>query len=203
MSTRGHHGLLLPAAGTYSYWNPSDKAANVALSDLNRVATGSVASAGNVRSVTGKNSGKWYIEFVASNFISSMGCGFATSAASLATFLGGTATGWALWGNYAGVDLRRYTNNTFVTHSARTMATGEVFGLAIDITTGNAWWSENGTFFSGNPAAGTGAMATFTGGTTIYLACSPFPSGSAWRLRANPVEIANAAPSGFTAGWPV
>lgn len=188
-------------SGAYSGWHPSDKAGNVTLSASNYVATGTSASAGNVRSVKSRSAGKFYVEFVATNFVPTMGVGFATAAASLATYLGGDANGWCLWGNYSS-DLRRYTNNAFVTHAGRTMATSEVYGMNIDVTDGKAWWSEGATVISGNPAAGTGAMATFTPGSTIFLAASPFANGSAWRVRTNPAEHSHSPAAGFTAGWP-
>jgi hypothetical protein len=197
----GRVGPSSVVSGAYSGWNPSDKAGTVTLSASDYVATGTIASAGNVRSVKSRNSGKWYVEFVATNFASTQGMGFATASASLSTYLGGDANGWCLWGNYS-ADLRRYTNNAFVTHAGRTMATSEVFGMNIDLDAGRAWWSEGATVISGDPAAGTGPMATFTGGTTIFLAASPFSNNSAWRVRTDPAEHSHSPQSGFTAGWP-
>lgn len=184
---------------SYAYWNPSDKSANAILSDSNKVVTSNAAATSWVRSVTAKNSGKWRAQFVNTNHVSTTGCGFSTSA-SVGTFLGGTATAWALWGNYSS-QLRRYNNNAFTAYTG-TFATSDYVCLLIDLDNGRAWWRLNGTTISGNPAAGTGAMATFTGGTTIYLAADPFANLAAWRLRTDPAEMSGSSVSGFTDGWP-
>lgn len=190
------------ALASYSYFNPSDKHANITLSDSNKVATGTNASSGNVRSVTSKTTGKWYVEFVVVTYIATTGFGFAKSTASLTTFLGGDINGWGIWGNYTGA-LRVYNNNAFTTYGSRTFANGEVFGLYIDLDAGKAWWSEAASVISGDPTAGTGAMATFTGGTAMFLCGSPFANTASVRVRTNPAEHSHSPVSGFTAGWPV
>ena len=192
------------SASGYSYWNPADKQASVVLTDSNKVATNPAAnSAGRyARSVTAKNSGKWRVEFRAE--VTAVGSGthafgFATSA-SIGTFLGNTATGWVLWGNYTG-NVRIYNNNTFSAYGV-TVAVGDVISLIIDIDAGKAWWAKNGTIISGDPVAGTGAMATFAPGTSILLACAPAGAVDHIRLRTDPTEMTAASVSGFTDGWP-
>lgn len=195
-------GLMSLGAGGggYAYWNPSDKAASATLSDSNRLATHSGGTSW-VRSVTSKSAGKWRVQFVLTPFASTHGVGFATSA-STGSFLGGNAAGWAYWGNY-GTDGRTYHNSGFVNFGSRTLATNDRVDLLIDIGAGRAWWRRNGTVISGDPLAGTGAMLTFTPGSTLFLACDCFGVGGATRLRTDPAEMADSPVSGFTDGWPI
>ena len=195
------------AALTYSYWNPADKQASVVLTDSNKVATNPTVNASGryARSLTAKSSGKWRVEMVpevtaVSDTISyGHGFGFATSA-SLGSYLGATATGWALWGNYSGTS-RVYTSNAF-SITGPSIAVDDVISLIIDIGAGKAWWAKNGTVISGDPVAGTGAMATFTPGTPMFIACAPATANAQIRLRTNPTEMTAASVSGFTDGWP-
>lgn len=186
--------------GLYSYWNPVDKAASVTLSDSNKVATSTNASTSWVRSDTSKSAGKWRIQFVIATFGNTHGVGFATSATT-GTYLGGTAAGWAYWGNYAEPG-RRYHNNAFVGYGSN-LNTNDRFDLLLDIDAGKAWWRKNGTVISGDPVAGTGAMATFPAGTTLFLASDCFANGGATRLRTDPADMVDGSVSGFTDGWPV
>ncbi len=190
-------------AGLYAYWNPSDRSANAILSDSNRVATrGGSPSTSWVRSVTSKNSGKWRVQFVLSPYAETQGVGFATSA-STGSFVGGNAAAWAYWGNYTGTDGRAYHNNAFVAYPLGGFASSDRIDLLIDIGLGRAWWRRNGVVISGDPVNGTGPMATFTAGTTLFLAADCFGAGGATRLRTDPAEMADGPVSGFTDGWPI
>lgn len=190
------------SAATYSYWNPLDKAANATLSDSNKVVGGGSAGPKFVRSVKSRNSGKFRVQFVAlvAPSSGSTAYGFAT-AGSLGSFLGGTANAWALWGNYSG-STQLYNNNAFTSYASGNIATNDVIDLLIDVTAGRAWWRINGAVVSGDPVAGTGAMATFTAGSTVFIAADPYVASQSTRLRTNPAEMTGAAVSGFTEGWP-
>lgn len=191
-----------PPPVAYDYWNPADKAADASLSDSNKVVTGTGSGPCYVRSLTSKTSGKWRVELVAVTHISttgSMGLGFAT-AGSLGAYLGGTAAGYALWGNYPGLIL--YNNGSGTSYSG-TYASGNVNDLLIDIDAGMAWWRINGSVVSGNPVAGTGPMATFTPGSAIFIAADPYVSGGVVRLRTDPADFTQSSVSGFTDGWPI
>jgi hypothetical protein len=199
--TQGLMSLGAGGGGGYAYWNPLDKSASATLSDLDRLATRTSSGTSWVRSVTSKNAGKWRVQFVLTPFASTHGVGFATSA-STGSFLGGNAAGWAYWGNY-GTDGRTYHSGAFVNFASQTLATNDRVDLLIDIDAGRAWWRINGTVISGDPVAGTGAMLTFTPGTTLFLACDCFGINGATRLRTDPAEMVDSPVSGFTDGWPV
>lgn len=193
--------VFATAAPSYAYWNPADKTGNAVLSDNDKVVSGPLTGKW-VRSITSKTSGKWRIQFVNVAHVDTTGFGFSVGTANLGSFLGGSSNGYGLWGNY-GSDLRMYNNGSPTTFSGITIATNDTIDLLIDIGAGLAWWQKNGTVISGNPVAGTGAMATFTGGSQILIAADPFASNASTRLRTNPSEMTGSSISGFTDGWPV
>ena len=185
---------------TYSHWNPADQQSGVTTLDSNKVANGggSIDGSKGIRSVTNKNAGKWRIEMVPIIYSlsnGSHGFGFAVSG-SFGTYPGSNTTAWILWGNYGG-DVRVYHNGSASSWTLN-IAADDVISLIIDIDAGKAWWAKNGTVISGDPVAGTGAMAT----AAIYLACSPAVALTQIRLRTNPTEMTAASVSGFTDGWP-
>lgn len=190
---------------TYSGWSPTDRSANAVLSDSNRVVSSN--GGGSVtkwaRSATSRSSGKWRVQFVLEPFAGGTGThaiGFATSA-STGTYLGETAGAWAYWGDYSGAG-RLFNNNTFTQYASAGMVNGDRFDLLIDLDAGRAWFRRNGVVISGDPVAGTGAMATFTPGTTIFLASDNFAATGGTRLRTNPSEMVDSPVAGFTDGWP-
>ena len=196
-------GAAAPAG--VAYWNPADKHPNVSLSDSNKVALGTSSSSAAyyAKSVTSKNSGKWHVQFVPITVGLSTGShsfGFATSAA-ISDYLGFTATAWGLWANYSG-NVRLYNNNVQVSSHAGALAVNDIVDLWIDIDAGKAWWGKNGTVYAGDPVAGTGAMATFTPGTVLYLCAAPAVLTTRIRLRTDPAEMVGGTLSGFTDGWP-
>ncbi|MGB1561539.1 MAG: SPRY domain-containing protein [Sinimarinibacterium flocculans] len=202
MTTRGHHGLLLPSAGGggYSGWNPADKDANTVLSESNFRATAASNFAQLVRSVAGKTDGKWYVEFVLGISTTGVGViavGAANESASLAQFVGQNQNGWGHWGQTP----RRW-HNSVATAYGTAFANNDVIGMALDLPNNSVWWSRNGEWQGGgNPAAGTGAAFTSLSGT-IYLAASCWASSNNVLVRTDPATQASSAPASFTAGWP-
>ena len=193
------------APAEYLYWNPSNESVDTILSDSNKVATSLTAGASWVKSFTAKSTGKWRIQANIDDFVTTMGFGFGTSS-DLGSFVGNNASGWALWGNYDGESLMRvYANNASVDYAGITITTGDYLDLLLDLDAGKAWWRKNGTVISGDPVAGTGAMATFATGSNIWIAGDPGFGGVGGdlRLRTNPAEFEGSPVSGFTDGWPV
>lgn len=187
------------AGGGYSYWNPSDKAANATLSDSNKVVTSASTATAWVRSVKAHATGKRRVEFVLVTMTGDpTGVGFAHTG-DTGTYLGSNTVGYCLYGNYGG-DLHRYYNGSGFPFSGYYIVS-DVIGLIIDLDARLAWWDRNGSVISGDPAAGTGAMSAINVGD-VYLAADAYTSGCAWRLRTDPAEMTYAAPSGFTNGWP-
>lgn len=179
------------------YWNPSDKDTNVTLSVSNKRWSLGAGDVGAVRSTLGLNYGKWHIQ---AQKVSSAGSasrhGFATIAHNITVPPGDSAVSWVINGQGAprtnsitGTDYDNFNNS-------------ERIDLWIDIGNGRIWYGRNGTPHSGSPSAGTGAMHTFTGGTTIYL-CDGMDGGGSTR-GAELYDIASYSGgtiSGFTNGW--
>jgi hypothetical protein len=114
------------------------------------------------------------------------------------------------------VDGRKINNNTYTSYG-NSYTTGDVIGVAFDLTNGKIWFSKNGTFqASGDPVAGTNAAFTTLSSTVTYFAAfGDASSGSTSTFDANfgsPMYAANsytdangfgnftyAVPSGFYA----
>lgn len=81
-------------------------------------------------------------------------------------------------------------------------------GIAVDVTAGTWWATNDGTTWfkdlngvAGNPAGGTNTLPKPTGTPgTAYIAATPFAHGNTVEIVANPALLAWAAPTGFTAG---
>lgn len=194
----GHRGLLLggSVAVAYTTLNPADKSPNLTLSGGNLVATGDTFSSGFARSVQ-PITGKKYFEAVFTSQVAgtaTIAAGIAQSTANNAASLGySTADGWAFWGQNTGA---RHNGSTAI---GGTSTAGDVFGFAIDATTGHMWIRQNGTWLGGgDPAAGTGAIWTNLTGT-LYAAACPWtgPTSTVVTMRFDPATFSNAAPSGF------
>jgi hypothetical protein len=182
-------------ASAYAALNPSDKAANVALSGSNLVATGSAASAGIVRSVQ-TITGKKYFEMVfTANGTGSgalIAAGVANGSHTLTASLGFTnANGWGFWGN-SGFGAR---HNSVTAISSSSVA-GDVFGFAVDVPNTRMWIRKNGTWLQGDPATNTSPIWTNLSGT-LYAAACPWNVSSVVTARFDPATFGNSAPSGF------
>jgi hypothetical protein len=190
---------------TYSYWNPADKAAAATLSDSDKVVANSGTNATRwVRSITTKSAGKFRAQFVIVNYSATMGVGMAgTASMAGTTFLGNLSHHYGLWGNY-GSDLRYYRSNSVQSSHTDAYASSSIVDLYVDLDNGRAWFAVDGSLLTGNPSAGTGALMTWTGGTTMHLAADPFGASGSIRLRADPSEFSGGygSVSGFTDGWP-
>lgn len=154
---RNATGILIPIT-----WNPSDKSANITLSNGNLTANATLANVG-VRSVAGKSSGKWYweIKVTAGGSAQNM-VGIGNSAAALGS-PGMDANGWG------------YKNSGEKYNSGAGFSYGSAWGsldvisVALDMDNGKVWVAKNGTWQSGNPAAGTDMMYIGLTGTMYAM----------------------------------
>lgn len=184
-------------------WNPSDKGANVVLSNSNLDANGNGTLA-TARATSSKSAGKWVVEhLIVSTSLTTpdYGLGFANAAASLTTYLGNSAEGCMYWMQSTGTFV-----NGFTTASAPspayfgTIVAGDRFMLAIDLDAGKIWVGKNGTYAnSGNPATGANPWITFTPGKTLFPAVSVGLNNCVGRFVTTPFYT---LPSGFSA-WDV
>lgn len=146
-------------APTPTTLNPSDKAAGIALSGGNLVATGS----GNVRSTSSHSTGKFYYEVVFDATAGSSynhGTGFANSTASLTAGPGSPDTNSIAI--YMG-DVNIYAAGGTAGSSGIFLNPGDRVGIAIDIGSALMWVRSNGGNWNNNvlnnPTTGVGGVS--------------------------------------------
>jgi len=188
-------GSATPPAGTHVQWNPSDKHADIVLSNNNLTATHDGASADTwivARATRAHSVGKYYFE---QKWISGyVGMGLALASSTLSNFLG-SAVGSAGY----------YTDgNVWVgggsTATGAAIASDEWGGLAVDFDAGKAW-VRNITGWIGDPEAGTGNTISFTPNSELFAACVLSLLAGASEVTANfgGSAFAYTIPSGFIA----
>lgn len=163
--------LGLPLGTTYAIWNPSDKSADVTLSngDLTAAISNSVADAA-VRGTIGKSSGKWYWEITLAALSSGIpSIGIANSSLPLTSFVGETSGSWGY------VNGQKYNNSSGAAYGA-TYTVGDVISVALDMDGGTITFYKNG-------ASQGQAFSGITG--TIYPAVSNTTSSTSATFTAN------------------
>lgn len=200
MSLRTHQGLLATGAAlAYSGFDPANKGASAVLENGNFDLYAAGTSTNRwALSKAKRSAGKWRIQFVHVVHTNTAGAGFAL-AGSIGTYLGKTDKAAALFGNYP--NKRLYLNNSYTTYPGE-YANGSIEDVYLDLDNGRAWWAVDGVIVAGNPAAGTGAMATFAAGVNVWAAADATGAGGRLRIRTNPADIVGAGIAGFINGWP-
>lgn len=151
----------------------SESVANFAtINPLNGAGTALTISAGNLNylqgsSLYGQNvctlpiRSKTYFEITVGspvgagrNMYAGVGSSALASAYSTANYFGTDATAWSL--AYSNVTAY-ISNNGVATAQSGTVAGGDIFMYAVDPANGKIWFGRNGTWYSGDPSAGTGA----------------------------------------------
>jgi hypothetical protein len=164
-------------------WNPSDKAAGVVLSNGNRTAAGPGGSSQSVRGTASKSAGKWYFEVTCDVVGTLAGVAIADATAGLGQF--GLDT--HAWSYRSSGDV---TNNSAVVSSPSAYTSGDIIGVAMDLTALKLYFSKNNVWqASGNPVAG-------TGGLTISSAAY-FPGVSLWPSQMTINTLVYSPPAGF------
>lgn len=183
-----------------SYWNHADKGSLIVLSNSDRdiTSSSSTTSWNSIRSVTSHGSGKWYAEeLMMLNTAASNLFGVGTSGASLTTYAGADAFGFAMQNDSTPADT--YNNGSATSSGIAPAGLNERHMVAYDAATGYIWLGAKGVWAnSGDPAAGTGPTYTVTPGTVLYLLGSKARSLQAGRLCNQPGENAHSIPSGFS-----
>jgi hypothetical protein len=125
------------AAPDIATWNPSDKNANITLTNGNRTATGTGAAGyQSARGTISKSAGKWYFETVFTTGPYDSGVGVATASQSLTTWIG---SGVASVAYYA--DGSVYSNGKLAT--VATFTTGDVIGVLLDLDAATVTFRKN------------------------------------------------------------
>lgn len=184
-------------------WNPSDKDAEIILSDLDLKATkgtsNALKSARATRSVAHSDTTGYYFEvvmFLGGGTAPYALIGLATSSVPLSSHIGAHAGGYAYYQETG----QKWNNNAGAAFGSA-YATGDVIGVAFK--GGKVWFSKNGVWQGGgDPAAGTGEAFTVSAGDY-------FPGVSLYRYDGAEIHVAvgrfkasafsYSPPTGFTA----
>ncbi|BBK44019.1 hypothetical protein STVA_40390 [Allostella vacuolata] len=184
-------------------WNPSDKDADIALSNGDRTfafPSSPNTVAGTVRSTLGLSSGKWHVQLTlhGPGNTTSFRMGFATAAHSIALSLGDTDQSWAI-----GANANPRHDSTWATDLGDSYADGDAVDLFVDLDAGRIWYGIAGAPWSGDPAAGTGEHYSLTPGTALFLAGSRNSNANTTRSATLRLlaDYAGTSPAGFTRGW--
>jgi hypothetical protein len=171
------------SAATYATWNPSDKHANLTLSNSNLTVTaqvGSPAGFQSLRSDVSKSSGKWYWESTIATVPTLIGVGNSTATLSDYAGSGADSVGYYSPGNI----YRSGSGNG----SPTPYTNGDVIGIALDMD------AKTVTFYKNNVPQG-----TVTGLTGAVFAMGTAKDGSppgSWTTNFGASAFAYTPPSG-------
>jgi SPRY domain len=160
---------------TFATLDPSNTSANITLSNGNLTATcNTTNNIGNVsRTTTSHSTGKYYFEVTVVLAVGSVtqGIGVINSTESVTNnalgFSGTNSIGY-FTSNGA------YYLNSVHTGNFASATTGDVVGVAVDLTNNNIWWRTNAGNWNNS---GTANPATNTGGQSISTLTGPLFAG--------------------------
>lgn len=182
---------------TPTTWNPSDKSADITLSNGDLTAKSTNNGHDCARTIFSASSGKWYWEFTidydSGSSGSVVGLGVAGSSLSSALGNGNDEFGYRSNGD-------KGNSYSFVPYGD-TWTTGDIIGIALDRDNGKVWFSKNGTWQdSGDPANGTGEAYSGINDTMFGMFSLYFTDE---QITANfgASAFSYTAPTGFTAGF--
>ena len=196
--------LPLPIGTGVSYidagaYDPTHKGSGVTLSNGNK--TASIVFDGHyncVLGVVGASSGKKYFEFRQDD-PSNMNFGIATIAINLNNYLGQSTTGVG----YISLTGAVYYNGGFIVTGLGTLTTGDIIGVALDMTNGAVYFAKNNTWQNGGvPTSGasmTGAIKTGLTGTWYPVSGTLSGSGTQINtIRTSAATQTYSPPSGYS-----
>src|SRR3990172_9026223 len=109
-------------------WNPSDKSANLTLSAGDLTVTATSSTSAGVRSVSGKRTGKWYVEFTCTTFPSG-----GSNAVGLASSYGTIGSIWSFEGVAVNANGTIYFGGVTTGLSIGAVAGGDIVCMAVDL----------------------------------------------------------------------
>jgi hypothetical protein len=193
---------------TPTTWNSADANGQMAggLSGGNLTATNGGSNKGWVRTVTGRNSGKYYWEITIVDVGSYIGIADITfdTTGTGGGYPGNTTGGSPdTAGIYAGTPSNVYFNSTIAFAAPSALAVGQVLGFAFDITNLRLYIHQNGTYLnSGNPSAGTGyADVSVLGAATYYPFFFADQVADAVTANFGGTAFTYSVPTGFSSGF--
>jgi hypothetical protein len=155
--------LTSATVANYCVINPLDKGTNATVDNGNLRVYSSSGWTSNRGTMTYPSTGKYYFEWVYTSNNPAAMVGIATYQANKNAQLGSDAFGWGY--HYSG---DKYNNNTATAYGA-SYTTGDVIGVALDMTAGTL------TFYKNNTSQGT----AFSGLTGVYFPVSAVAGATA------------------------
>jgi hypothetical protein len=191
--------LTSASASNFAVLNPVNSALTLTAGNQNwaGISSGAKNAFGTI-AVTG---GKWYFETTLSNTSSSgnWGIGLTNNLnTSTTTQIWTSINGWMLLTGSGGLNLTKYHNSTSSIIYSAANSIGAVIGVAFDVTNGGIWFSRNGVWLEGDPAAGTGASYTDLSGTVQPVAYG-YDSNDQGAFNAGQRPFSYTPPTGFVA----
>jgi hypothetical protein len=210
----GAAAVVLGAAGTLAggalidEWNPLDKHADIVLSGSNLTATFPNTGDSTWRAVRGTRShttGKRYFECRRVTSADGLGIGvlgLATALSALNVDLGSEGgTAWS-FGATGGTFGQTFWGGSGSDNSGRAIGNGEWGRIAVDFDAGKIWVGDS-VAWDGDPAAGTGNIATFTPPLTLFPAAHFFSQNDEVTVNFGGSAFQFTIPSGFTPWKPM
>jgi hypothetical protein len=181
-------------------WNPSDKSANMVLSNGNLSATSAIANYVGARGTNGLTSGKAYFEttWTGSGFTGFSGIGLATAAAAVG---GGVSAGGVVAADITG---NIWTNGASGVGPIAGLASGDRICVAVDFGNHNIWFRTNGGNWNGsgtaNPSTNTGGLSISgqIGGAAAFPYIASGNTVTTGTANFGATAFAQAVPSGFS-----
>ena len=177
-------------------WNPSDKNANLTLSNGNLTVTDDGPNAQkSVRATDSFSTGKLYWEWKVDARVGNAHCvGWCDASQPLSNHIGRSATGNG-WGYH--LTGRFYHNNTYTSVTAYDK--DDLIMIAIDLDAGKLWVGKNGTWEGGgNPGAGTGETRDDVDATPLFPGAGSYDSSHSGTANFGASAFSYSAPSGFS-----
>ncbi len=192
---------LIQIAAATTTWNPSDKNANITLSNGNLTATNTfVVAFQSLRAVAAHSIGKYYFESHIDAMTATTVYGIGNATASLSNFTGSdlNSIGW----NPNGGDI--YLNGSNFGPNIQGAVTGDTVSIAVDMGNTKIWFRTNGGNWNNdvignqNPATNTGGINFSTMNAGPWLPMGTFTAnGNANTADFGATAYAQSVPSGF------
>lgn len=180
-------------------WNPNDADPDINFLDSNMTVQTS-ASWGGVRATTSKSSGKWYYEAELNGQQHFVMVGVGYSSFDLTQ----CCTGWnGSWGYYLSQQELRGNHtgsSTYLSNAAGWCGqTNCTIGVAVDVDTGEIWWSMDGVWqLTGDPASSPGAFSNISGTVYPQVSIALNYTATSVTLHTCSAEMQFTPPSGFS-----
>jgi LEA14-like dessication related protein len=181
---------------TYTTWNPSDKSADITLSNGDLTAKSTNNGHDCARTIISESTGKWYWEITSDYDSGGLGAavGIGVAGSSLSSAVGSGVS------DYAYRSGGKKGNSGSWEAYGDSWTTGDIIGIALDLDAGKIWFSKNGVWqASGNPADGTGEA--FSGiSDTMFGMFSLYYIDEQLTANFGDSAFTYSVPSGFSSG---